>query len=63
MRKPATLIIIENRISACDTLIDYILDDIPHANQQPILDTLRELRDNFDSDRDSEISELSEAAQ
>ena len=45
-----TLDILRQRINACDTLIDYVLDDIPHARQQPILDELRELRSNFDFD-------------
>ncbi len=36
-----------SRIDACDTLIDHILDDIPHKDQQPLLDLLRILRGDF----------------
>jgi hypothetical protein len=47
---PETVRIIRTRIDACDTLIDYVLDDIPHARQQPLLEELRQLRSGFDSD-------------
>lgn len=50
MNTPTTLSIIRTRIDACDTLIDYVLDDIPHFRQQPLLDELRQLRGNFDND-------------
>ena len=58
-----TLDILRQRIDACDTLIDYVLDDIPHARQQPLLDDLREFRDNFENDLLSFKEEMSEAAQ
>ena len=58
-----TLDILRQRIDACDTLIDYVLDDIPHSRQQPLLDELRELRSNFDSDLLSFKEEMTEAAQ
>ena len=55
-----TLDILRQRIDACDTLIDYVLDDIPHARQQPLLDELRELRGNFDDDLHSEVADIKE---
>ncbi len=39
-----------SRIDACDVLIDHILDDIPHKDQQPILDLLRTIRGNLDDE-------------
>jgi hypothetical protein len=33
-----------NRIDACDTLLDYVHDDIPHSEQQAITDQLNVLR-------------------
>jgi ribosomal 50S subunit-associated protein YjgA (DUF615 family) len=39
-----------NRIDACDTLIDHILDDIPHKDQQPLLDLLRSMRGNLEDE-------------
>ncbi len=38
------------RIDACDTLIDHILDDIPHKDQQPLLDLLRTMRGNLEDE-------------
>ncbi len=38
------------RIDACDTLIDHILDDIPHKDQQPLLDLLRAMRGNLEDE-------------
>ncbi len=38
------------RIDACDTLITHILDDIPHKDQQPLLDLLRSMRGNLEDE-------------
>jgi len=38
------------RIAACQMLIDYVHDDIPHARQQPLMDYLLDLRSNFELD-------------
>ncbi len=38
------------RIDACDTLIDHILDDISHRDQQPLLDLLRSMRGNLEDE-------------
>ena len=47
---PEKLILIQNRIDACDLLIDYVLDDVPNARQQPILDELQKLRGDLDGE-------------
>ncbi len=39
-----------NRIGACDTLIDYIHDDIPHKDQQPLMDLLNKMRGNLEDE-------------
>ncbi len=33
-----------HRIASCDILLNYVHDDIPHAEQQPITDQLNVLR-------------------
>ncbi len=38
------------RIDACDTLINHIHDDIPHKDQQPLLDLLRSMRGNLEDE-------------
>ncbi len=53
--------IAQERIDACNTLIDYVLDDIPHSKQQPLLDELRSLSSDFQSDLESEIAERMDA--
>ncbi len=40
----------QTRIDACDTLIDHILDDIPHRDQQPILDLLVRLKTDLEDE-------------
>ncbi len=39
-----------SRIDACDTLITHIMDDIPHKDQQPLLDLLRTMRGNLEDE-------------
>ncbi len=38
----------KTRIDACDTLLDYLHDDVPWKDQQPLMDMLRSLRGNFE---------------
>ena len=33
-----------NRIDACDTILDYLHDDIPWSEQQPLMEILRSLK-------------------
>ncbi len=44
------------RIDSCDTLIDHILDDIPHKDQQPLLDLLRSMRSNLEDEMEDNVS-------
>ncbi len=46
----------QNRIDACNTLIDHILDDIPHKDQQPILDLLRSMRSDLEDEMEDNVS-------
>lgn len=49
---PKIIEILDERSTACQTLIDYILDDVPHTDQQPLLDSLRSLQGKFNDERD-----------
>ncbi len=44
------------RIEACDTLIDHILDDIPHKDQQPILGLLLSMRSDLEDEMEDVIT-------
>ncbi len=44
------------RIDACDTLLDYIHDDIPHKDQQPLLDLLRSLKGDLEDEMEDELT-------
>ncbi len=46
----------QNRIDACDTLIDHIHDDIPHKDQQPLLDLLRTMRSNLEDEMENALA-------
>ncbi len=37
----------QTRMDACDTLLDYLHDDVPWKDQQPMMDMLRQLRRDF----------------
>ncbi len=50
------LLIQHERIDACDTLIDHILDDIPHKDQQPLLDLIRSMRGNLEDEMQDELT-------
>ncbi len=39
-----------NRIDACDTLLDYIHDDIPHKDQEPLQGLLLKLKGNLEDE-------------
>ncbi len=39
----------QTRIDACDTLLDYLHDDVPWKDQQPLADMLKQLRRDFES--------------
>ncbi len=45
-----------NRIDACDTLLDYLHDDVPHADQQPITDLIRRLRIHLEDEMNDALS-------
>ncbi len=45
------------RIDACDTLLDYVHDDIPHSEQQPITDQLNVLRGRLTDEMEDGLSE------
>ncbi len=36
-----------NRIDACDTLLDYIHDDVPHERQEPFKTVIERLQQNL----------------
>ncbi len=46
-----------NRIGACDTLIDHILDDIPHRDQQPILDLLVRFKTDLEDEMEDAFTQ------
>ncbi len=46
----------QNRIDACDTLLDYVHDDIPHSEQQPITDQLNVLRGRFTDEMEDALT-------
>ena len=46
-----------NRIDACDTLLDYLHDDIPHRDQQPLMDILRTLKGNLEDEMQDAMEE------
>ncbi len=39
----------QTRIDACDTLLDYLHDDVPWRDQQPLKDMLAQLKRDFES--------------
>ncbi len=39
-----------NLIDACDTLLDYIHDDIPHSKQEPLMRLLTSLKRNLEDE-------------
>ncbi len=45
------------RIDACDTLLDYIHDDIPHADQKPMTDQLNVIRGRLTDEMEDGLSE------
>ncbi len=44
------------RIDACDTLLDYLHDDVPWKDQQPLMDLLRWLRNDLESEMDDALT-------
>ncbi len=32
------------RIDACDTLLDYLHDDVPHSKQEPLMELLNKVK-------------------
>ncbi len=47
----------QNRIDACDTLLDYIHDDVPHAQQQPLKGQLETLKRDLESEMEDARNE------
>ncbi len=53
---PKRISIQRNRIDACDTLIDHIHDDIPHKDQEPLLDLLRSMRSDLEDEMEDALT-------
>ncbi len=39
----------QSRIDACDTLLDWLHDDVPWKDQQPLMDMLKQRKHLFES--------------
>jgi uncharacterized protein YeeX (DUF496 family) len=46
-----------SRIDACDTLLDYIHDDVPHKDQQPLKGQLETLKHDLESEMEDALNE------
>ncbi len=41
--------LLQTRIDACDTLLDYLHDDVPWKDQQPLMDLLKQRKHLFEA--------------
>ncbi len=44
------------RIDACDTLLDYLHDDVAWKDQQPLMDMLRSLKNNLEDEMEDALT-------
>ncbi len=51
------VVIQQRRIDACDVLLDYLHDDVPWKDQQPMKDMLTQLKRDFESEMEDAINE------
>ena len=45
------------RIDACDTLLDYLHDDVPHYRQEPFKSVIEKLQRNLRDEMEDGLSE------
>ncbi len=48
-----SLDIIQHRIGACDILLDFLHDDVPWSEQQPLMDLLCTLKNHLEKKEDA----------